>query len=53
MAIATDTLVALEHILTHTRLPVIRENIQPKTLIYTHYVQGIDRLLRDALVEDG
>jgi hypothetical protein len=32
---------------------VIRQHIQPKTLIYTHYVQGIDRLLRDALVEDG
>ena len=32
---------------------MIREHIQPKTLIYTHYVQGIDRLLRDALVEDG
>jgi hypothetical protein len=44
---------ALEQILTRARLPVIREHVQPKTLIYTHYVQGIDRLLRDALVEDG
>jgi hypothetical protein len=47
------TPLALEQVLTRARLPVIREHIQPKTLIYTHYVQGIDRLLRDALVEDG
>ncbi|MGH7226196.1 MAG: helicase-related protein, partial [Gemmataceae bacterium] len=44
---------ALEQILTRARLPVIRADVEPKTLIYTHYVQGIDRLLRDALVEDG
>jgi hypothetical protein len=47
------TPLALEQVLTLARLPVIRAHIQPKTLIYTHYVQGIDRLLRDALVEDG
>jgi hypothetical protein len=46
------TPLALEHILTRARLPVIRAHVGPKTLIYTHYVQGIDRLLRDALVED-
>jgi hypothetical protein len=44
---------ALEQILTRARLPVIRDHIAPKTLIYTHYVSGIDRLLRDALVADG
>jgi superfamily II DNA or RNA helicase/septum formation topological specificity factor MinE len=47
------TPLALEQILTRARLPVIREQIQPKTLIYTHYVQGIDKLLRDALENDG
>src|SRR5215475_14059803 len=47
------TPLALEQVLTRARLPVIRAQIEPKTLIYTHYVQGIDRLLRDALVEDG
>jgi superfamily II DNA or RNA helicase len=47
------TPLALEQILTRARLPVIREQIKPKTLIYTHYVQGIDKLLRDALAEDG
>jgi hypothetical protein len=47
------TPLALEQILTRARLPVIRAHIEPKTLIYTHYVQGIDRLLREALAEDG
>lgn len=47
------TPLALEQVLTRARLPVIRAHIEPKTLIYTHYIQGIDRLLRDALVEDG
>ncbi|MBD1881195.1 zinc-ribbon domain-containing protein [Coleofasciculus sp. FACHB-T130] len=47
------THLALEQILTRARLPVIREQIKPKTLIYTHYVQGIDKLLRDALEDDG
>jgi superfamily II DNA or RNA helicase len=43
----------LEKILTRARLPIIRRHIKPKTLIYTHYIQGIDKLLRDALIEDG
>ena len=47
------TPLALEQILTRARLSVIRKNIQPKTLIYTHYIQGIDRIIRDALQEDG
>lgn len=47
------TPLALEQILTRARLPTIRAHVEPKTLIYTHYVQGIDRLLREALVEDG
>ena len=44
---------ALEQILTRARLPVILANIRPKTLIYTYYIDGIDRLLRDALIEKG
>lgn len=43
----------LEQILTRARMPIIREHIEPKTLIYTHYVQGIDRMLRDAIEQDG
>jgi hypothetical protein len=32
----SGTPLALEQVLTRARLPVIREHIQPKTLIYTH-----------------
>lgn len=44
---------ALEQILTRVRLPIIRQNIQPKTLLYTHYIQDIDSALYQALVADG
>lgn len=44
---------ALEQILTRVRLPIIRQNIRPKTLLYTHYIQDIDSALYKALVADG
>ena len=44
---------ALEKILTKARLPTIREHIQPKTLIYTYYIQDIDLLLKKELEQDG
>jgi hypothetical protein len=43
----------LEQVLTRARLPVILEQVRPKTVIYTHYVSQIDRQLRDALVDAG
>ena len=43
----------LEKILTRARLPSILKEIRPKTLIYTHYVTGIDALLYDAISQDG
>ena len=43
----------LEQILTRARLPEIRRRIKPKTLIYTMLIKGIDRILHDALTEDG
>jgi hypothetical protein len=49
----SGTPLKLEQILTEARLPVIRDHIIPKTLIYTHYVDRIDRQLREAIVEDG
>jgi hypothetical protein len=49
----SGTPLALEQILTRARLPVIREHIKPKTLIYTHYVDRVVKLLRDALQGDG
>ena len=40
---------ALEQILTRARLPVILKHIRRKTLIYTYYVEEIDKILRKAL----
>ncbi len=44
---------ALEQILTRGALAGDSAQIQPKTLIYTHYIGGIDRQLYDAIVQDG
>lgn len=46
----------LEEILTRARLPTILRNVRPKTLVYTHYVGGaerIDRTLLEAISERG
>lgn len=43
----------LEKVLTQARLPLILKEIRPKTLIYTHFVSGIDALLYDAISRDG
>lgn len=46
----------LEQILTRARLPLIQQflkEIRGKTLIYTHNVQAIDRLLGETLTADG
>lgn len=54
-AVGRGTVLQLEQVLTEQRLPVIIENIKPgeKVLIYTHYVDGIVAVLRDALVGAG
>lgn len=49
----SGTPLELEQILTRVRLPIIRQNIRPKTLLYTHYIQDIDSALYKALVADG
>ena len=46
-------ILSLEQILTRARLPEIRRRIKPKTLIYTMLIKGIDRILHEALTEDG
>ena len=45
----------LEKILTHARLPIILDRLshQRPTLIYTHYVQGIDRILYETIRSAG
>ena len=52
---ARGTVLDLERVLTRVRLPTILEHIEPgqKTLIYTHYVDGIVRPLRDAITDAG
>ncbi len=54
-AVGRGTVLDLERVLTELRLPVIVENIAAgeKVLIYTHYVDGIVGVLRDALVSRG
>jgi hypothetical protein len=47
------SLLPLETILTKAKLPLIRERIKPKTLIYSFYKSGIKELLDDALTQDG
>jgi hypothetical protein len=44
---------ALEQILIRAKLPTILDNIVPKTLIYTHNVEQIDRVLWDAVRATG
>lgn len=46
-------ILGLEQILTEVRLPVILRELKRKTLIYTHYVGDIDRLLYDAVRRAG
>jgi superfamily II DNA or RNA helicase len=43
----------LEQILTKARLPIIIENLEPKTIIYTHYIDGIGDYLKKAIEEKG
>ncbi|MEI8118929.1 MAG: zinc-ribbon domain-containing protein [Methylophilaceae bacterium] len=43
----------MEQILTRSRIPVILQEIRPKTIIYTHYVDGIVDQLEYALEKAG
>ena len=54
-AVARGTVLEMERVLTKVRIPVIIEQLEPgtKTLIYTHYVQGIVDQLREAVIAAG
>lgn len=54
-AVGRGTVLELEQVLTRLRLPTIIENIAPgeKVLIYTHYVDGISGVLREAIEREG
>lgn len=43
----------MEQILTKARIPTILSEIKPKTIIYTHYVEGIVDQLQEAIEEAG
>ncbi|MBA4120933.1 MAG: DEAD/DEAH box helicase family protein [Acidobacteria bacterium] len=43
----------MEQILTSARIPTILEEIRPKTIIYTHYVEGIVDQLKEAVEAKG
>lgn len=53
--VGRGTVLELEQVLTKLRLPTILENLThgEKTLIYTHYVDGIAAHLREALARAG
>ncbi|MBL8207585.1 MAG: DEAD/DEAH box helicase family protein [Blastocatellia bacterium] len=43
----------MEQILTSARIPIILSEIRPKTIIYTHYVDGIVDQLQQAIESEG
>jgi superfamily II DNA or RNA helicase len=53
--VGRGTVLQLEQVLTRLRTPTILENLTPgeKTLIYTHYVDGIAGALRESIERAG
>ncbi len=53
--VGRGTMLQLEQVLTRLRLPTILESIEPgeKVIVYTHYVEGIAKELRDAIQGAG
>lgn len=45
--------VELEGILTRAKLPFILDQLQPKTIVYTHYRDGIEMVLQESIVQKG
>ncbi len=45
--------VELEGILTRAKLPFILDQLRPKTIVYTHYREGIEIALQEAIVQKG
>jgi len=43
----------MEQILTRARIPEILKELRPKTIIYTHYVEGIVEQLKEAVEAAG
>ena len=47
------SIVKMEQILTRARIPAILKELRPKTIIYTHYVEGIVNQLKEAIEAAG
>ena len=47
------SILKMEKILTRARIPAILKELQPKTIVYTHYVEGIVDQLKEAIEAEG
>lgn len=47
------SILKMEQILTRARIPAILDELRPKTIVYTHYVEGIVDQLKEAIEADG
>jgi Hypothetical methyltransferase/Probable Zinc-ribbon domain/Type III restriction enzyme, res subunit len=47
------SILKMEQILTSARIPAILKELRPKTIVYTHYVEGIVDLLTEAIEAAG
>jgi transcription elongation factor Elf1 len=47
------SILKMEQILTIARIPAILKELRPKTIVYTHYVEGIVDLLKEAIKAAG
>jgi Hypothetical methyltransferase/Type III restriction enzyme, res subunit/Probable Zinc-ribbon domain len=47
------SILKMEQILTRARIPEILKEIKPKTIVYTHYVEGIVDQLKEAIEAEG
>jgi Hypothetical methyltransferase/Probable Zinc-ribbon domain/Type III restriction enzyme, res subunit len=47
------SILKMEQILTIARIPAILKELRPKTIVYTHYVEGIVDLLKEAIESAG
>jgi hypothetical protein len=47
------SILKMEQILTSARIPTILKELRPRTIVYTHYVEGIVDMLTEAIEEAG
>ena len=47
------SILKMEQILTCARIPAILKELRPKTIVYTHYVEGIVDQLKEAIEGEG